>query len=120
MPILKNNIPHLSFGIVLGIALAIGLSVLAFTEPTDNPPGGNVLAPLNTGAAGQQKLGGLVLGVNCILPNCTTGLIVQNGNVGIGTTGPVARLDVQGFASGSTGLRVLGSCKIKVVNFLGV
>ncbi|MEK7480954.1 MAG: hypothetical protein AAB604_02525 [Patescibacteria group bacterium] len=91
----------LSYGILLGIALAIGLSVLAFTEPSQAPPGctpgtAGCDAPLNVGAAGQQKLGGLVLGVNCVLPDCTTGLIVQNGNVGIGTVSPGAKLDVQG------------------------
>ena len=85
---------------LIGAILAIGLSALAaFTEPSLAPPGctpgtAGCDAPLNVGAAGQQKLGGLVLGVNCVLPGCTTGLIVQNGNVGIGTVSPGARLTV--------------------------
>jgi len=42
----------------LGVLLAISLVnylVLAWTEPNQSPPGGNVNAPVNVGNAGQSK-----------------------------------------------------------------
>ena len=74
------------------MVLAISYFVLAWTEPSQAPPGGNVLAPLNVGSAGQSKAGGLILNTG----GAATGLIVQYGNVGIGTTAPGAKLDVSG------------------------
>ncbi len=42
--------------VVVGIALGLGLQfVRAWTEPTVDPPGGNVGAPINTGDAPQAK-----------------------------------------------------------------
>lgn len=42
--------------IVIGIALGLGLQfVRAWTEPTAAPPGGNLGAPINTGANVQEK-----------------------------------------------------------------
>jgi len=45
----------LIFGTILGISLQL---VHAWTEPAVAPPGGNVGAPINTGATGQTKIGG--------------------------------------------------------------
>ncbi len=100
-------------GILLGIALAIGLSALAaFTEPSQAPPGctpgtAGCDAPLNVGTAGQSKSGGLILGTGSV----TNGLIVQNGNVGIGTTSPNPsyKLDVAGDITASAGGRISGT-----------
>jgi len=64
----------------------------AWVEPTAMPPGGNIAAPLNTGNVGQSKVGGLTLNVG----GSTYGLIVQNGLVGIGTTAPGEKLEVNG------------------------
>ena len=36
--------------------------VFAWQEPTSNPPGGNVLAPINTGSSGQYKIGRFQIG----------------------------------------------------------
>ena len=77
---------------VVAMALAISYFVFAWTEPTQAPPGGNVPAPLNVGSAGQSKAGGLILNTG----EAATGLIVQHGNVGIGTTEPEMQLDVNG------------------------
>ena len=42
---------------VIGIALGFALQfVRAWTEPTTTPPGGNVGAPINTGAQKQTKI----------------------------------------------------------------
>jgi len=54
------------------MVLAISYFVLAWTEPSQAPPGGNVLAPLNVGSAGQSKAGGLILNTG----GAATGLIV--------------------------------------------
>jgi len=67
--------------------------VLAWTEPDQSPPAGNVSAPLNVGNTGQSKSGGLVLNTG----NATTGLIVAYGNVAIGKTNPSYKLDVNGM-----------------------
>lgn len=63
----------------LGFSLANG-----WAEPTVAPPGGNLGAPINTGNSGQSKVGGLILNTG----GAANGLIVQAGNVGIGTTTP--------------------------------
>lgn len=85
---LKNIAFFLS---VLIISLGVGL-VLAWTEPSTSPPEGNVPTPLNVGPEGQSKEGGLILNTG----GATTGLIVEQGNVGIGTTTPEGKLDVSG------------------------
>jgi len=75
------------------MSFLVGYLVLAWTEPTVPPPGGNVPAPLNVGLTAQLKEGALIIGANS---GVTTGLIVQHGNVGIGTTIPGERLEVAG------------------------
>ena len=75
---------------VLTMSFLVGYFVLAWTEPAATPPGGNVSAPLNVGNTGQSKTGGLILNTG----GAATGLIVRYGNVGIGTTGPDAKLTV--------------------------
>jgi hypothetical protein len=83
-----------ALGLVLGISLQF---VRAWTEPTVAPPGGNLGAPLNTGNLGQYKQGGLMLNTG----GAPNGLIVQNGNVGIGTTSPSGKLHVSGNGPGT-------------------
>lgn len=48
-------------GIFIGMLLAISFSVLAFTEPTLAPPGGNVAAPINVSGTAQTKAGDLTV-----------------------------------------------------------
>src|SRR3989338_4139049 len=70
--------PYFSLRIVIVTALAFLLTggayyVLAFTEPTANPPLGNVVAPLTTGSSTQQRAGQLELiglpGIKLLLGN---------------------------------------------------
>ena len=85
------KIVSLAFG-VLVISFMVAFYVFAWTEPISPPPAGNVPAPLNTGSHGQEKIGGLVLNTG----GAPTGLIVDQGNVGIGTEDPNHKLDVSG------------------------
>jgi len=95
---------------VLAMSLVISYLVLAWTEPGTSPPGGNVPAPLNVSLNAQSKEGALVIGSNSGL---TTGLIVQYGNVGIGTTAPGYKLDVA--SGGATTARFGTASTDKVV-----
>lgn len=91
---------------VLAMSFLVGYLVLAWTEPTTTPPGGNVPAPLNVGNVGQSKVGGLILNTG----GAPIGLIVDKGNVGIGITNPGEKLDVQGG-----GVKI-GNFKVKPVS----
>lgn len=86
----KNIVLILGF---LAISLSIGYLAVAWTEPGQPPPAGNVPNPLNASITAQSKEGALVLATNS---GVTTGLIVQYGNVGIGTINPGAKLEVAG------------------------
>ena len=88
---ISPKIVSLTFG-VLVVCFAMAFYVLGWTEPTQTPPEGNVLAPLNVGPTGQSKAGGLILNTG----GAVNGLIVDKGSVGIGTTNPSQKLDVAG------------------------
>jgi len=65
------------------LLLAVLIVSANWSEPEASPPEGNVEPPLNTSSDGQVKKGGLLLGND---PTVTNGLLVEHGNVGIGTT----------------------------------
>ncbi len=77
---------------VLAMSLAISFAVLAWTGPSAPPPGANADRPLNVGNVGQSKQGGLILNTG----GAPNGLIVDQGNVGIGVPAPGAKLDIAG------------------------
>ncbi|OYV27488.1 MAG: hypothetical protein B7W98_01680, partial [Parcubacteria group bacterium 20-58-5] len=85
---------HLSqIALVVGaVLLSIGVQAFAFTQPSTSPPNGDASAPLDTSANAQAKTGGLLLNTG----GATNGLIVQSGNVGIGTVSPGAKLEIDG------------------------
>jgi hypothetical protein len=88
----------LSAGLVCGIVLAGSISVLnaAWTAPSGTPSeGNNAPAPLNVGPVGQIKDAGIALNATGV---SASGLLVLNGDVGVGTLNPLARLDVAGKA----------------------
>ena len=97
-PVRKSSISNgasktfvLCFG-VLAMVFLLNYLVLAWIEPSQSPPQGNVPAPLNVGNVGKSKSGGLIL--NTV--GAATGLVVDKGNVGIGITEPGVKLDVNG------------------------
>lgn len=77
---------------ILVICSVASFYAAAWTEPTAVAPGNNAATPLDTSNVGQTKVGGLVLNTGA----ATYGLIVQSGNVGIGTATPGAKLEVAG------------------------
>ena len=74
----------------------MGSLLAAWTAPASNPPEGNIAAPINTSYAAQYKKGGLIINTGEGGVAMVNGLIVQFGNVGIGTDNPGSKLDVVG------------------------
>ncbi|MBU1292386.1 hypothetical protein KKH07_02865 [Patescibacteria group bacterium] len=97
------------------IFLANGF-ILAWTAPTQAPPGANVSPPLNTSITAQSKQGALVIGANNAV---TTGLVVQYGNVGIGTTGPGYNLHIEDTGSTARPRMVISGVGGEVATLLG-
>jgi|WetSurMetagenome_2_1015567.scaffolds.fasta_scaffold113668_2 hypothetical protein len=91
---------------VITVGFIVGISVQfvkAWTEPSSNPPGDNVGAPITTSRIGQVKDGSLMVARD---PLGSIGLIIGSGKVGIGTESPTAKLDVRGasYFSGNMGI----------------
>jgi hypothetical protein len=122
---ISSKIVVLTFG-VLVICFTTAFYVVAWQEPSQAPPGGNVAAPLNVGSVGQVKQGwlanlksffvgsepteaeqsttGILRTTGGAILNtggAPNGLIVQSGNVGIGTVSPGQKLEVEGIVKSS-------------------
>jgi len=86
--------------VVLAFLLAAGIQTFAFTEPSSAPPTGDAYAPLNTGPATQDKRdssGNTAWITADGLGSRYGGLFATlGGNVGIGTTEPTVKLEVNG------------------------
>ena len=109
----KKKIFQLTFSILFSTLLVVSL-VYAWTAPTQNPPNGNVEAPINVSDAAQSKLGNFGLGggagqslywlknIGGTLYFSSTNpagdriVIGQDGNIGIGKSDPQAKLHVNG------------------------
>ena len=94
---------------ILVICFAIAFYVVAWEEPGSAPPGDNVSAPLNVSSDQQIKSGSLRLGGLTV--DNDTWLATSAGNVGIGTTSPSQKLDVDGYIKGRTGLCIGNDCR---------
>ena len=106
----KNKLT--SFGSYKGISLIISVLILslsisyfafAWSEPTAVPPGDNVSPPLNISSVDQSKEGGLILNTGGASAN---GLVVENGNVGVGVVAPNAKLEIDMGTSATEGLHI--------------
>ncbi|MFA6393932.1 MAG: hypothetical protein WCW25_03630, partial [Patescibacteria group bacterium] len=93
------RVPKLLAGFLAAIIITLGLSVslqsllAAWISPSSAPPDGNIPAPINASAIGQSKDAGLVLNHGNVSGN---GLVVEYGNVGIGTAVPSSKMEVAG------------------------
>ena len=85
------------------MSLAVSYFVFAWTAPTKTPPGDNVEPPVNVGSVDQVKTGGLSVGA--FISQYGTILAKDSGSVGIGTSSPGARLDVN-YPLNSKGFRI--------------
>lgn len=103
---ISYKIVSLVFGILV-ICFVVGFYVLAWTEPTVAPPGDNVFPPLNTSNNPQTKTGALRVGGLTV--DNDTYLATSAGDVGIGTTSPSERLDVNGNVNISGDLSAAGT-----------
>lgn len=96
--------------VVLGLIVGVGAhyaSAVTWTPPTATPPNNNTAAPINVSSTGQSKVGGLTVATGAV----TNGLIVANGNVGIGTTNPTQKVDVpNGYIRSGTGFCIAADC----------
>jgi len=84
----------LAWGLVLFL---IANYVFGWTTPSANPPDANLPAPINVSSTAQSKVGYLAIGTSTAptIPLEVIGDGYFSGSVGIGTTGPGARLDVR-------------------------
>ena len=92
-------------GLFIGAVALSAFAATTWTAPGSTPPGGNVDQPINVGVAGQTKTGWLDiegLYTDGVTANAY-GLIVENGNVGIGTLAPTTKLEVTGGPIKATG-----------------
>jgi hypothetical protein len=92
------------------LSLALSYTILAWTNPKEDPPGNNIDTPINDGSTDQSKSGDLSvgsglkiwlskLGDSFALKNDSgTGLLVigQDGNTGVGVESPGAKLEIAG------------------------
>ena len=91
----KKISPIYSLPAIIISTLLVVAGIWAWTDAPASPPNSNVAAPINSGSIGQSKTGGVILNTG----GAAIGLIVDKGDVGIGTSNPGAKLQI----SGSTG-----------------
>ncbi len=85
-----------------------------WTAPTQTPPAGNTNPPLHEGGTAQSKEGGLLIATGSVV----NGLIVQNGNVGIGTITPGFKTHI--MATDNNGLGVESSAAAGALSGAGI
>jgi microcystin-dependent protein len=105
---MKSTFKKISFILsVVLMSLAVSYALGAWQEPSVSPPEGNVSAPINISSTAQTKEGGLTLQGDFTAPIFydsdntdyyvnPAGQTLLAGDVGIGTTGPGAKLEVAG------------------------
>jgi len=91
---ISYKITSIAFGVLI-LCFVIAFYAIAWEEPTEAPPGGNVPVPINVGDVTQYKEGALGIG-GLFQTDNETHLAISGGNVGIGTTSPNANLEIVG------------------------
>lgn len=64
-----NSLPAVATAVIVGLFVGVLVVHAAWSNPTANPPAGNVEAPLDTSAAAQIKAGNLTLNNNLSVGN---------------------------------------------------
>lgn len=111
-----RNLGILSSVIIFSLTISL-ITFAAWTEPTVNPPGGNVDIPVNVGATLQNKTGSLGLG-GLVVSN-SAHLATQSGSVGIGTTNPSEKLTLNGdlgFIGGDRSIKGNSTGRLNIYN----
>ncbi len=83
-------------GLVLGIALVLAATAVAWNGPLSTPPNNNTYTPINVSVTSQTKSGALWAG-----SFLTTGGGYFGGNVGVGNASPASSLEVGDVSSGA-------------------
>jgi len=107
-----SSVITITISFLAGILISGTFAVLAFTEPSSTPPLDNIAAPINIGGGTQNKADGATADDGWIILKSlwTRGLTVlatEGGNVGIGTTGPTAGLEIGAEGGASSGFSYL-------------
>src|SRR3990167_5791320 len=121
MPFNMTNLLQSLKILILALILSIGVTyVYAWTGPTATAPGGNTLAPINVGATGQTKSGGLWLGSLGADGGATIG-----GSMRIGYTSATCNTGIAGtlrynsgiaeYCNGSSWCALGTSCGVNLV-----
>src|SRR3989338_26652 len=98
--------------LTLGGLLISSALVFAWNPPSEDPPDGNVPAPINVGGSDQEKTGGMLKVYDLWAKGIfgVTGSASVGGNLGIGTAGPLTKLNVNLGAGDTT----VGTAAIRV------
>ncbi len=103
---ISRFVKNISF--ILAVVTASGVLsygvLAAWTEPVNIPPEGNISAPIDAGPISQVKEGGLKVNALTTGASSGTALLVPNGNTGVGTDTPIAKLDVAAEPRTSAGV----------------
>lgn len=91
------------------VCFLFALCVFAWTGPSSTPPNSNVSPPLNIGSGGQSKSGALTV-MGGFESTGVSYFASLGGSVGIGTTNPSQKLDVNGYVKG-TGVCINSDCR---------
>jgi len=106
----RKNLLLFALPTILVSLFSVLALILAWQEPSQTPPQGNVPAPINVGTTTQYKQG--ALGIGGVLVGDSDAYFA--GNVGIGTTAPTYKLDVSGDINASGVYRKGGIAGVSV------